>query len=249
MTGLIILARAGSSRLKGKHFLKAGNRAFIQWLIARFEHAFEQDILNNRIKIIVASSTEPGNEQFANYIADSSAELYRGDDKNIPLRILSCATQFNLSQVIVLTGDNILCSPHAARLVGDELSKKDVNKADVVGLPIGMNCGGFSVEYLKQCLHASNRQNLETGWENIFVSPKLSTISLGNYDLKGKLRVTIDYPEDAVFFRTIIENLGEAIISMNDASIIEHIVQNELYTINTHLTKEYWENYENDSTE
>ena len=55
--------------------------------------------------------------------------------------------------------------------------------------------------------------------------------------------MTLDYEEDAVFFKAIIEGLGSEIITIDDSKLIEYIVANKLGEINSALNENYWANF------
>ena len=56
------------------------------------------------------------------------------------------------------------------------------------------------------------------------------------------LRFTLDYPADYKFFDNIISSLDE-INNLTSSEIIEYVVKKKIYLENTHLNKDYWENF------
>jgi len=66
---------------------------------------------------------------------------------------------------------------------------------------------------------------------------------LGNHDIMGDLRFTLDYEEDATFFCEIINKLKEKIITISDTDLIDFVLKNKLYELNTSLKEKYWDNY------
>ena len=244
MIGLLILARMGSGRLAQKHLIEANHKPLLYWLIKRFETEFEAEIKARKVCLIISSSEKPENKNFSVVIQDTSCQLFQGSDNNIPLRQLQCATHFNLTGIISIDGDDILCSTHAARIIYEQLSEdREHTLFTSSGLPIGMNISGFPVSYLRKCLNESVSGTIETGWGRIFKDPKTRTTSLGNYDIMGDLRFTLDYPEDAAFFCEIINALKEKILTIRDQELITFVMQHDLSKINSFLKDQYWENY------
>lgn len=244
MIGLLITARMGSSRLPQKHLIEANHKPLLYWLIKRYEHEFKNEIQNKKVCLVIAASEKPENKNFSIATDGTSCKIFQGSDNNIPLRHLQCAKHFNLTHVISIDGDDILCSTLAARIVYKQMTK-DVthNMFSVSGLPLGMNLSGYSVSYLEKSLNEQSEKKLETGWGRIFRNPKTWQASLGKYDIMGDLRFTLDYEEDAKFFCEIINQLKEKIISIKDSDLISYVEQNHIYKINASLKKIYWDNY------
>lgn len=244
MIGLLITARMGSARLPQKHLIPANKKPLLYWLIKRYEHEFEKEIKDKKVCLVIASSEKPDNKNFSVVTENTTCKLFQGSDNNIPLRHLQCAKQFNLSHVISIDGDDILCSTNAARIVYEQMKNDSShNYFSVSGLPLGMNLSGYSVAYLEESLNAQNAKKIETGWGRIFKTPKAWKTSLGNYDIMGDLRFTLDYTEDARFFCELINQLKEKIISISDEELIKFVTENKLFEINSSLKKIYWENY------
>src|ERR1035437_3724061 len=123
MIGLLITARMGSSRLPQKHLVQANQKPLLYWLIARFEHEFEKEIKEQKACLVIATSEKPDNKNFSVATQNTTCKIFQGSDDNIPLRHLQCAKHFNLTHVISIDGDDILCSTYAARKVYDQMIK------------------------------------------------------------------------------------------------------------------------------
>jgi spore coat polysaccharide biosynthesis protein SpsF len=244
MIALLITARMGSSRLPRKHLTPANGKPLLYWLIRRLEHAFADELAEKRVAIAVATSDKPGNEKFAEVTAGTSCSVLHGSDNNIPLRHLQCARALGATHVISVDGDDILCSMRAARTLFEQIvGQPDKDLYNITGLPLGMNLSAYSTAYLEKSLERHGQQKLETGWGRIFTDPRTLNTSLGNYDIKGDLRFTLDYPQDAEFFCRLIAELGEKVITAGDEEIIETVQKNGFYKLNASLQEEYFANY------
>lgn len=242
--GLLITARLGSSRLPEKHLILANQKPLLYWLIKRFEQEFTSEIKQHTVHLIIATSVKPGNQALSKAVIDTSCGVFAGSDDNIPLRHLQCAEKYNLSHIISIDGDDILCSTHAARMIYDQMKNDPIhNYFSITGLPLGMNLSGYLVSYLKECLGKQTGKKLETGWGRVFIAPRTWTFALANYNVMGDLRFTLDYKEDAVFFCEIINRLKEKIINLSDEELINFVNKNKLYEINSSLKEIYWNNY------
>jgi spore coat polysaccharide biosynthesis protein SpsF (cytidylyltransferase family) len=234
----------GSSRLEAKHMLKAGGRAMIAWLCARMANEFGEEINGGSVRLIIATSTVPGNEAFAAAVQGLPVQVFHGSDSHIPLRQLECAQAHGLDRIISLDGDDVLCSFQGARLVHDALpSAGDADIVATAGLPLGMNVSGYPTAYLERSVKAAQGEHFETGWGRVFKAPRTRIIRLGDHAPDGPLRFTLDYEEDATFFRAIVEQLGQRVLGIPDEDLIGFVRSHELYRINMHLQERYFGNF------
>ncbi len=243
MIGILITARVGSSRLPKKHFIKASGKTFIEWLILCLKNKFEDEIKNGKIKIAIATSVKPENKAFEQKVR-SLAEIFYGDDENIPLRHLQCAKHFGFSTIISVDGDDILCSAEGAHKVYEKLNQNsETDICSTTGLPLGMNVSGYSVSYLEKCLRGKEKNKMETGWGRVFINPREKKIKMGEYDIHSLLRFTLDYEDDARFFQAIINEVKEKVNSISKQDFIKFVEQKKYFEINSHLSEQYWKNF------
>ena len=243
MTGIFIVARLGSTRLFEKHLIKAGGKAFIEWLVGRFLFTFQKEINSKEAGIFIVTSDKPENKKFEILFSEYKAvAIFYGSDSNIPFRQLQCAEANSITEIISVDGDDILCSPHAAKQIRECLLKNE-SYVQSTGLPFGMNVSGYQVEFLRQALENNKSLTLETGWGRIFNNTACKEIRMGQYDKDKRLRMTLDYEEDSKFFESIINSWGNKILNIDDASLIDFIIRNKLYKVNEHLSDLYWQNF------
>jgi len=242
MTGIFITARLGSTRLIEKHLIEVGGKSFINWLVDRFLFEFSEEIAQNKVKFFIATSTDAKNKRFENYFKDSQVGIFYGSEENIPLRHLQCAEANNIKNIVSIDGDDILCSTQAARLVMDKLIS-GAKMAQTTGLPFGMNTFGYSIDFLKKSLNKKKYKTLETGWGKIFDKNQSINIEFKNDDNVSQIRMTLDYEDDAIFFKNVIENIGDQIVQISDKLLIESIIKNNWDRFNNGLDEIYWENF------
>jgi|SRR6185436_11713213 len=242
-TGLLIIARVGSTRLERKHLIKAAHKTFIEWLAERYIHEFSNEIKKGDVEIIIATSSDPNNQVFESVLKGRTVSVYYGPNDNIPARQLKCAEKFKLDNIISIDGDDVLCSTAAARAVLSKLNS-GTQAIKTIGLPLGMNVIGYKTQYLKSALSAvEENRTLETGWGRIFPEDSVESIRLGDYEKDERLRFTLDYKEDASFFQKVIEGLEHEILSIRDEALVKYVIQNKLYSINEALNETYWNNF------
>lgn len=244
MTGIVVVARLGSTRLKQKHLIQVGGHSFIDILILRIHYLFNDLILQDKIKIVIATSDEPENRLFERNSINHNYEVFYGDVTNIPLRQLQCAEHFGFDTIISVDGDDILCSVDAMFKVYNLLHFNINEFIKTSGLPLGMNIMGYHVRVLKEALKIYNGPDiLETGWGKIFNQFNQVIYTYTQFSNIDDLRMTLDYDLDAQFFKKIIEMLDFNTFSISDLELIDFIKKNDFQSINKELNNEYWLNF------
>jgi spore coat polysaccharide biosynthesis protein SpsF len=248
MIGVLIIARLGSSRLKRKHLVESEGKSFLEWLVIRIQNEFQQEISNDKIKVFITTSDEQINRDFESYAKKLDITVFYGNKSNIPLRLLDCAQQNELRGIISIDGDDILSSTDAMRNIYNLLNNNAFLKTS--GLPLGMNISGFSTSFLKRALDQNNTEkSLETGWGHIFENYDSIIYEYKHEEQNIEtIRATLDYEEDALFFKNIFEKFKDEIFKLKDIDLIEYIYKNEVYKINSHLNDEYWSNFNNEKS-
>ena len=159
--------------------------------------------------------------------------------------MLQCAIQNNISKIIAVDGDDILCSTSYARKVIQELENNSF--VSTRGLPLGMNITGFTTELLQK-LNPSKYKRLETGWGKIFDNEDSYLIKVNSNLEFDNLRITLDYKEDLKFFESIIGYLGNKILKIKDEDLLLTIKKNHFHKINSFLSEVYWKNFNKQKT-
>jgi spore coat polysaccharide biosynthesis protein SpsF (cytidylyltransferase family) len=243
MTGIFFIARLGSTRLGRKHLLVANGRTMLEWLVDRFLYSFQTEIHNNKVKLFIVTSDKPENKEFEKIFEGKAVEVFYGSDANIPLRQLQCAQQNNIDSIISIDGDDILCSTRAAWEVYQKLLQGTAC-AKTAGLPLGMNVCGYQVKFLETSLKNNLNSILETGWGRIFNESNTSVVPYQEKENYSRLRMTLDYPEDGMFFTEVITTMGDRVITADDDDLIDFIIKNRFYELNDKLIEQYWKNFE-----
>ena len=239
--GIFITARLGSTRLKRKHLLEVDGHPVLYFLIKRTTVAFQTEINDEKIKIIIVTSDEPENRAFEQFTQDGIT-VYYGSINNIPLRHFQAAKAYSLDGIVSIDGDDILCSTKGMRAVYDALIQ-GCAYVKTSNLPFGMNSMGYSKNFLESSLKGHFNDILETGWGRIFDQSQLKEIYLPFAIYNNALRFTLDYEEDYQFFKSIIEAFGDDIFTVQDEEIVRLVTNEKLYLINESISKQYWDNF------
>ncbi|MGD0410316.1 MAG: hypothetical protein ABSC18_01320 [Verrucomicrobiota bacterium] len=239
-TGILILARCGSTRLPQKHLQAVGGQPIISYLLRRIDQHFRMEIEAASLRVVVATGDEPQNRAFEDVVA-GLAQVFYGSSRNIPLRQLQAAEAMDLDCIISVDGDDILCSPTAMGAVHEALHD-GIHYAKTAGLPLGMNAFGYTRAFLKSSLQKAPRGVLETGWGRIFDEATAKTIEFNQHPGDRRLRFTLDYPEDLEFFRGVLAALGGSYLTCSDETIIRLVLDQQLFC-NANVVDKYWENF------
>ena len=158
------------------------------------------------------------------------------------MRHLECAKANSIDYIISVDGDDILCSIEASKIVLKNLLEKG-NLVKTIGLPLGMNVMGYSTLFLERSLDQNKIEKLETGWGKIFEEKDIITIEIENNLNCEKIRATLDYNEDVLFFNNVITGIGNEINTISDKDLVENIINNNWSIANENLIDTYWENF------
>jgi spore coat polysaccharide biosynthesis protein SpsF (cytidylyltransferase family) len=244
MNAIIIVARLESERLPQKHLQIVEGLPLIKWLTKRIQYSLKNEI-DDDLKLILASPDTELNKKFeALYNDDVSVEIFRGSEKNVPLRIHECCNKFSLDKVVIADGDNFLLSMNAIKTMLQTLSKNSI-VAKTEGLPLGMNVMGWDAAHLKAIMDNHAYELLETGWGRIFKNEDIKKIQF-NYNTIpqfDELRFTTDYPEDLEFMKKMFQFFGNRILIASDDEIVNTAIQKRYYQLNGYLYKTYFENF------
>jgi len=117
-TAAILQARTGSTRLPGKMMMPFfGNQTIPDLIIANLKKVLEPD------QIILATTTEPGDDAVAVLAEKQGIRVFRGDTNDVLKRFLDAARQFELTDVIRICADNPFLSSTYVQFLMNEHSQ------------------------------------------------------------------------------------------------------------------------------
>jgi len=198
----IIQARLSSSRLKGKVLMNLGDKKLLDHVVLRLRASAKID------RIIIATTTDPEDQELADYCAQNGILCYRGDRNNVLARYIGAANAFGCETIVRVCSDNPFIDSKSL----DELLREFFNdsKLDyathatfdgvpIILKPIGVFAEVVTLRALKRVVAiAPDPKYFEHVTMFIYQNPNLfriKTIPLPA-DLNVELRFTVDYPED-----------------------------------------------------
>lgn len=233
----LVTARMGSTRLPGKHFLDLSGRTAMSQLLERVESAADsQDF------VVIATGQDPANHAFDVFDKPPQRSVFFGDDLHIPRRHAQAAARLGADAIVAVDGDDPLTSIEAMKDVAQTL-RGGKSLVKTIGLPIGMNAFGYSVELLYSAVRTSKHKQLDTGWGRVFDGHEPTVIDR-SLPQANQVRMTLDYPEDLEFFRRVFADCPQSIRN-SDTELLQWILHHGLHGINRHLDDDYWKHFKN----
>jgi len=238
--GVLVTARMGSSRLPDKHLRLIDGRAALSYLLARIEAEFATEIRAGTVLPVLATGDEQRNRALAALCDGTQCRVFHGASDNVPRRHLQAAEELGLAAIVSVDGDDLFCAAQSMRVVHDAVAG-DTDLTRTSGLPLGMNCWGYSQQALRTALRSADLALLETGWGRIFRrQPAIQTELLcPNADA---VRATLDYEEDLRFFTRAICEIPDW-ARLNPAELVREIIERNIHLENAGLSERYWENF------
>lgn len=155
MTGIVIQARMGSTRLPGKVLKKIGDKRLLEHILDRLE------VLQiSECKVVVATSTEKRDDVIEDFCKARKISCFRGDERNVLNRYWMCTMQYGFDDIVRLTADNPFVDiTELERLIRmHRNSGADYSYSDTE-LPEGTGAEIFSREALKRSVEQAYKEN------------------------------------------------------------------------------------------
>jgi len=209
ITGIIVQARMGSSRLPGKVLEDLAGAPALVRLFERLRR------VKGNPKIVLATSTLPGDDAIAALVATQpDIALWRGSEQDVLKRYADAARHFDIGPIVRITADCPLMEPSCI----DEVLAAF---RDTPGCHYADNLvprtypHGYDVQVVSRAaLETADREAVDL-YEREHVLPfiqrredRFHTRHVSSPDRNdSSLRITLDFPEDLVLIRAIYERL------------------------------------------
>jgi spore coat polysaccharide biosynthesis protein SpsF len=209
VTGAVIQARMGSSRLAGKVLADIGGRPMLHYVVARATAATSLE------RVIVATSHAAADDAIAAWCAAAAVECFRGDEHDVLDRYYQAACRYELSVVVRLTADCPLLDPAVIDHVVGEYFAGEFDYVSNTIVPTYPD--GLDVEVVR-------RSALERAWRDATLASEREHVMPhiwkrpDQFRLKNvtrqpdlsHLRWTVDEPQDLELVRRIYAHFGFA---------------------------------------
>lgn len=222
-TVAIVQARTGSSRFPRKVLADLLGKPMLVRELERVALARRID------EIVVATTTEPGDDAVADLAAEAGYRVVRGSEDDVLARYAQAAREADAGVVVRITGDCPLIDPALIDAAVAEFADGDgrwdfVSNALSETYPDGMDVEVFSNELLQR---ADREAELPSEREHVtfwfWKTGRFRVQSISSPEPLGSLRLTVDYPEDLEVVRQVYEKLAGADPAFGLAQIVDAV--------------------------
>ena len=230
---IFITVRAGSTRLPKKCLLRIKGKRTIEHLIERVKRSKLKDL------IILTTTILKEDDILCKIAAQQRIEYFRGSVEDKLMRWLGAAEQFKVDFFVTTDGDDLFSEPELIDLAFKQYEKSRADFIEGINIPCGAFTYGIKTEALKKVCEIKDTNDTEMMWTyfkdtNLFKCEKLKNIP--PFYKKPEIRMTLDYPEDFQFFKTVINRLNQRKKYFNLRDIILYCDEHpEVVKINQHM--------------
>ena len=227
-TAAIIQARMGSDRLPGKVLMDIAGKPMIDRVVERVQRCETID------GVIVATSTNPNNDQLAEHCRSLGVKVVRGSEEDVLSRYALAAEKFQCQNVVRITSDCPLIDPQIVDLVADEVCQNPgvqyaCNFFPQRLFPRGLDAEAFTGQVLRQInSEATDPRHREHVTLKIYEqASRFNIASVSNRLDHSHLRWTVDTEDDLQLVRKIYEHFAaENIETFGYSDIMRALTQN-----------------------
>lgn len=201
--GIFLIARSGSKRLPGKHFLKLNkNLKIIDLCILRLKKS-------KLVKqIYLCTTKKKKDDKFKLVCDDHKIKLYRGSEYDVLKRVISCAKKYSIETIVRITGDCPIIDPELIdKCIKLHVIKNNDYTTNTLKLtfPDGLDVEVVELKsLLKSQKNSDNLFNKEHVTPFIKFSKQFKKQNLKNNINYSDRRWTLDYLKDYIFFKRVI---------------------------------------------
>ena len=217
--GIVILSRLSSKRLNKKALKRIGEKTILDRVIERVK------ILENRFKIILATSTNDEDKILLKIAKQNNIAGFAHSLEDVLLRTFLCAKKFSLSHVVRISGDSPLIDPNLILRLFQNID----NEIDIVtnlfprSFPKGFSCEIIKIETLKKILDFTNDLKYREHVTNyIYDNPFSFRIVNVTSDVEifNNKNYSVDKEKDLIFIKKLYKRFGEKLFRMNVYEIV-----------------------------
>ena len=218
MTGIIIQARLGSTRLPKKMVLPFyENKGILEIILEKIKKNF-----SDVYPIIVATTNNPLDNEIEKICNMLSVTCFRGNEEDVLQRFIDTAQEYKITKIIRICADNPFIDMGALKQLIQKFEKEDLDYLSFQtskGVPSILTHYGFWAEAVslsslikvksltKEKLYYEHVTNYIYSHPNLF---KILFIPI-NYDIEKyeNIRMTLDTKEDFLLLKEIYEKLDK----------------------------------------
>ena len=234
MKAIFISVRTGSSRLPNKALKEINNKSTIEYLIDMVKQSKYAE------KIILCTTELKEDDVLCDIATNSGINYFRGSSPDKLSRWLGAAKKFNIDFFVNADGDDIFFDGGLADVCFEQHKKTSADFIDGRGLYNDVYAMKTSaLELVCMSKRKTDTEFIKPFFEDL--GNKINTEKINNVPkkyLKKKMRLTLDYEEDFLFFKKIIEEVEELTFD----NVLNYIEENpDIIEINWSREKDWKE--------
>ena len=217
MTGIVIQARMGSTRLPGKVLMPIGRRKLLEHILERLNLLRVEDC-----KVVVATTLQEKDDPIVLFCRDRGVACFRGSENNVLERYWMCAQQYGFEDVVRLTADNpFIDVEELERLIAIHRAGGADYSYSYTELPVGIGVEILSGSALERCMQLAYKENYFEHVDDYIVEHMdqfhCCKLSMAPDKVHPEVRLTVDTVEDYQRACYIAEHASQDIFSTIEA--------------------------------
>jgi spore coat polysaccharide biosynthesis protein SpsF len=203
--GIILQARYGSARLRGKILEPVSGRTILEHCLRRLTQA-------GVARVVLATTAQPEDDVLEHIATRMGVAVFRGDTEDVLGRYAEAAAKFGLDPVLRATGDNPGVDVQSPGRVIAALRSTQADYIREEGLPCGAAVEGFTADALARAAKLAtdpyDREHVTT-----FIRKRRDLFRVTQVDApaslcRPSLRITVDTKEDLAWVRELFYRTG-----------------------------------------
>ncbi len=197
--GFFITARLKSTRLKRKILLDMHGKPVLDRIIDRAKQ------VKGIEGIVLCTSTNSQDAELYDYALKNKIQFYPGSEDDVLERLLDAAKYYGYDAFVSVTADNPLFSIYTSSCMINLYKKNLHDFINTKNLPVG--CGTYLIDVRALEIVNYMKQQSDTEiWGPFINRPdffNVADLEIKNSYFNERIRITLDYPEDYEFIKTI----------------------------------------------
>lgn len=204
---IFITVRTGSSRLPSKPLLKIRDKHTIEYVINNVKKSSLAD------QIILCTTDKQQDLRLCEIAEENEIQYFRGEEENKWNRWMGACEKFGIDFFVNADGDDLFYESDLADICFQQVLNSDNKEIVIDGQGLYNDVYGISSKTLSYIRSMDGIQDIEP--HHLIKFLKNSPIEVKKIQNVPKLyekrdsRMTLDYPEDFSFFKTVIEHFGD----------------------------------------
>lgn len=202
-SAIFLSVRNKATRLPGKVLLDLAGKTVTERLLERLKLSQEAD------RVAVTTSPHPDDAILGEIAERAGVAVFYGSEDDKLQRYLDAAHHFGVDLVVIVDGDDPFCDPMYIDRLIRTAHRGNADYLTVDGLPVGITANAIRVSALERVCQIKTEHDTEV-WGGYFTQTGLFQTAILQADAahhRPEVRMTLDYPEDYDFFRTVYGHL------------------------------------------